>query len=81
MDLWVPPGLQTGRAGFVIHPENWVDSVFERMLGSVILQQFTASIANARVNFFLISVAACDGLLLLCDGKPQLRLLKNHINK
>jgi len=32
-----------------------------------------------------ISVAACDRLLLLCDGKPQLRhvlrLLKNDINK
>jgi len=29
--------------------------VFERMLGSVILQQFTASIANARVNCPYIS--------------------------
>ena len=56
-----------------------VDSVFERTLGPVFLQQILLVYLTPE-SIVHVSVAACDRLLLLCDGKPQLkhvlRLLK-----
>ena len=61
-----------------------VESVFERTLGSVILQPILP-VELMPESIVHISVAACDRHLLLCDGKPQLRhvlrLLKNDVNK
>ena len=45
--------------------------MFERMLGSVILQPILA-VWLMPESIVHILVAACDRLLL-CDGKPQLR--------
>ena len=61
-----------------------VDSVLERMLRSVILQPILPVYLMPE-SIIHISVAACDRLLLLCDGTPQLRhapaAKKNDINK
>ena len=46
--------------------------MFERMLRSVILQPILPVYLMPE-SIIHISVAACDRLLLLCNGKPQLR--------
>ena len=77
-------GLETGRAWFCHPSKEGFDSVFERMLRSVILQPILPVYLMPE-SIIHISVAACDRLLLLCDGTPQLRhapaAKKNDINK
>ena len=77
------PSLQTGRAGFVIYPEKgwlgvWMDAWVSDPSAN------TANAANTRVNGSYTYATCEDRLLLLCNGKPQLRhatAAKNYINK
>ena len=79
------PGLrlQTGRAGFVIHPEKgWLSVWMDAWVSDPSAN--TASVANTWVNGPYM-LPCEDRLLQLCDGKPQLRhapaAKKNDINK
>jgi len=84
LDLWVPPVFRQGQGELALSSiQRRVDSVFKRMLGSVILQP-KLPVELIPESIVHISLAACDRLLL-CDGKPDLRhvlrLLKNDMNK
>ena len=60
------PGLELALSSI----RRRVDSVFERTLGPVILQPILP-VELMPESVVHISVAACDRLLLLCDGKPS----------
>ena len=68
LDLWVPPVFRW-RELALFSIQRRVDSIVERTLGPVILQPILPVLMPELI--VRISVAACDRLLLLCNGKPQ----------
>jgi len=71
LNAWIYgyPCLQTGRAGFVIHPEKGLTQCLNGCLGQWFFSQITASVANTWViGPYMLPCE--DKLLQLCDSKP-----------